>query len=101
MNGMKPRGDTRTTTDITQIKLTFLVTVLRQSPHWAIWLPQQGQWTAVRMRHGTRPVPGEPLVWVQASSAKKLCEEIRKAERRLRRAARQAAVREAVRADES
>ncbi len=84
----KPRNRTRSANDT---KLTFLVTLLRRFPHWAIWLPQDGQWTAVRMRYGARPHPGTSLVWAQAPSARKLCDEIRKAERKLRVEAKAAA----------
>ncbi len=93
----KPRNSTRVTTDT---KLTFLVALLRRFPQWAIWLPQDGQWTAVRVRPGARPQPAVSLVWVQASSARKLCEKIRKAERRLKVQARVATIRDSAEARE-
>lgn len=73
----------RSTQGLTEFNLAFLTDLLRQFPSWAIWLPQQGQWTAVRPRQGTQPSKEEALVWVQAPSARKLCEELKRAERRL------------------
>ncbi|SRR6266566_1580124 len=66
------------------VNTTFLIALLRRFPEWAIWLPKQGQWTAVRAQYGARPTPQTALIWVQASSAGKLCTELRRVERRLR-----------------
>lgn len=66
------------------VNVTFVATLLRRFPAWAIWLPQQGQRTAVRVRYGLLPSPQATLVWVQASSASKLCAELKRAERKLR-----------------
>jgi len=74
----------RTSADV---NLTFLIAPLRRFPEWAIWLPKQGQWMAVRTQQGIRPTPSATLIWVQASSASKLCDELRRAERRLKREA--------------
>ena len=77
----KPRNGVPHSADL---NLTFLMALLRRFPHWAIWLPQRGQWTAIRARYGNQPMPEGELVWVQAPSAQKLCSELKKAERRLR-----------------
>jgi hypothetical protein len=66
------------------VNMTFLAALLRRFPEWAIWLPKQGQWTAVRVRPGLRPSPEATLIWVQASSASKLYAELKRAERKLR-----------------
>jgi hypothetical protein len=71
----------------TEANLIFLGVLLRRFPEWGIWLPIQGQWVAVRAREGGLPGENVPLVWVQASSASRLCAEMQKAERQLRDAA--------------
>jgi hypothetical protein len=76
---------------MTDVKLTFLVAALRRFPQWAIWLPQQGHWTAVRTKHGMRPGEQAQLIWVQASSAGQLCKQMQQAERRLQSEARREA----------
>ena len=68
----------------TDTGLTFLIILLRRFPHWAIWLPQQGQWVPARTRYGNRPTPHGSLIWVQARSARQLCERLQRAERELR-----------------
>ncbi len=73
---------------ISDVNMTFLCALLHQFPEWAIWLPRQGRWMAVRPPHDTRPTPNAPLIWVQASSASKLCDELRRAERRIKAQAR-------------
>src|SRR6266566_4070280 len=66
------------------VNTTFLIALLRRFPQWAIWLPHQGQWTALRTQHGTGPTAQATLVWVHASSASKLCGELKRVERKLR-----------------
>jgi len=66
------------------LNLKFLVAVVRRFPQWAVWLPQHGQWVAVRGRDKGLPSAEAELIWVQASSASQLCAEMQQAERRLR-----------------
>ena len=65
------------------LNLTFLVAVLGRFPLWAVWLPQRGQWVAVRARDKGLPSAEAALIWVRASSASQLCAEMQQAERRL------------------
>jgi hypothetical protein len=88
---MSSSGAKRGNGHTTDVKLTFLVAALRCFPQWAIWLPQQGQWTAVRTKHGMRPGEQAQLVWVQASSAGQLCRQMQRAERQLQTEARRRA----------
>jgi hypothetical protein len=67
----------------TEANLIFLRALLRRFPEWAIWLPVQGQWTAVRVRYGFLPTTQATLFWVQAGSARQLCNELKQAERQL------------------
>ncbi len=66
-----------------EANVTFVAALLRRFSCWAIWLPQQGQWTAVRVRYGMRPMPHATLIWVQAASASKLCADLERIEREL------------------
>jgi hypothetical protein len=63
--------------------IAFLSALLREFPEWAIWLPKQGQWTAVRAPHAFIPFPQATLLWVKAASARQLCAELERAERQL------------------
>lgn len=66
-----------------EANITFLGALLRRFPEWAIWMPRQGQWTAVRVRYGFLPYPQAALFWVRAASARQLCAELKQAERQL------------------
>ena len=81
---MTSRAATKRERYSADVNSTFLIALLRRFPEWAIWLPKQGQWTAVRAQFGLRPSPDAKLIWVRASSAGKLCAELRRVERQLR-----------------
>jgi hypothetical protein len=63
--------------------IAFLSALLREFPEWAIWLPKQGQWTAVRPPHALIPFPQATLLWVKAASARQLYTDLEWTERQL------------------
>jgi hypothetical protein len=49
-------------------------------PAWAVWLPVQGIWTAVRPASPHQPAPELPMIWVRAASARELADRMRASE---------------------
>jgi hypothetical protein len=52
--------------------LDEIAALYRDFPAWATWLPQLGQWTAVRPASDRLPEPGSPLLWACAPTAQEL-----------------------------
>jgi hypothetical protein len=53
--------------------LAEVVTLLRDYPRWAIWLPTHGRrWTSVRPASSRQPAPDLPMLWAYAESAGEL-----------------------------
>ncbi len=78
---MMTRAIRRQVRHATEANITFLGALLRRFPEWAIWMPRQGQWTAVHVRYGFLPYPHAALFWVRAAAARQLCAEVKRAER--------------------
>lgn len=52
-----------------------VITLHRDFPAWAVWLPGQGRaWIAVRPASGRAPGPDLPMVWTHAATPAELAE---------------------------
>jgi hypothetical protein len=61
--------------------IAVLVTLHRDHPRWAVWLPTEGQgWTAVRPASSRPPGPAVPMLWVHAGTAAELADRMRQAD---------------------
>jgi hypothetical protein len=53
--------------------LAEAIILLRDHPHWAIWLPASGaDWNAIRPASSRPPSPELPTIWVHAETASEL-----------------------------
>jgi hypothetical protein len=53
--------------------LVALISLYRDHPRWAVWLPPPGgQWTAVRAAGSRPPSPDMTMLWVYASTSVEL-----------------------------
>jgi hypothetical protein len=60
-----------------------MVTLYRDFPAWAVWLPVQGTWIAIRPASIRPPNPELPMIWVRARSARQLAGQMRAADQTL------------------
>lgn len=61
-----------------------VIVLHRDFPAWAVWLPDgRRPWIAVRPASGRAPGPDLPMIWVQASTAAALADQIRAADAQL------------------
>jgi hypothetical protein len=55
--------------------LAEALTLMRDHPRWAIWLPADGEdWTAIRPASSRPPAPELPTIWIHAASATELAQ---------------------------
>jgi hypothetical protein len=55
--------------------LAEAVTLMRDHPQWAIWLPASGRdWTAIRPATSRPPAPELPTMWVHAATPSELAD---------------------------
>lgn len=59
--------------------ISEVVALYRDFPAWAVWLPVQGVWTAVRSASDRPAGPGLQLLWTRANSARQLAIHMREA----------------------
>jgi hypothetical protein len=55
------------------LALAVAALVMRDHPHWAVWLPASDRdWTAIRPAGSRPPAPDLPMIWVNAATASEL-----------------------------
>ena len=59
--------------------ITEIITLYREFPAWAVWLPRQGgaPWAAARPASARPPIPDLPMIWVRADTPKELADQMR------------------------
>jgi hypothetical protein len=63
----------------------LVVELLRDFPHWAVWLPWRRRgWTAVRPASSRPPSADLPMIWAYAVTARELRRKIQAIEDRIR-----------------
>jgi hypothetical protein len=73
-NGVHPEGARAVrVTPEEEAVLAEAIILLRDHPHWAIWLPASGaDWNAIRPASSRPPSPELPTIWVHADTASEL-----------------------------
>jgi hypothetical protein len=71
-------GDELTGPDLAVARfIEEIIALYREFPDWAVWLPTQGVWTAVRPASTRPPAPELPMIWTRANSVSQLADHMR------------------------